>query len=108
MKKLLFCVLLIAVGLSACKKEELNTIYSKGTQFKYGGGSLSDLNQSGAEINAYKSCTCFPDNNMYTPTEPFTIDSVCIDCYTGQQGFYVHSANSQKYEMPETDMKVLK
>ena len=45
---------------------------------------------------------------MYTPTEPFTIDSVCIDCYTGQQGFYVHSANSQKYEMPETDMKVLK
>lgn len=108
MKKLFFCILLLTAGMIACKKEELYNIYSKGTQFNYTAGSLSDLNQTGAEINAYELCTCFPVNAVYTPTEPFTIDSLCSSCYTTEQGYYVHSANNQKYEMPETDMKILK
>jgi len=107
MKKLLFCILLLIVGMIACKKDEFYNIYSKGTQFNYKAGSLSDLNQTGADMNTYESCTCFPVNAFFTPTEPFTIDSLC-DCYISEQGYYVHSANNQKYEMPETSMKILK
>jgi len=91
MKKLL----LIALLLGSCKKENVNVLYSAGTMFNVKNISLVSLAQMHDGVNV-------------VPENPFTIDDIWPNSQDANLTYYVcHSANGNQYKMPENDMEIL-
>jgi len=92
MKKLL--LLLIVIILASCKKEASNITYPSGTLFNVKNVSLENL--------------ALPNNGvMVIPQNPFTIDEVWSNDQSTVKYYSCHSANGNKYKMPESNMEII-
>lgn len=90
-------ILSIIVFLCACKKQNDLIIYTPGTQFNYTtSNNISGLKQQ-------------HNGTWVIPANPFTIDSICPQSvYPDDMFYYCHSINGNQYQMPESDMKIIK
>lgn len=89
--------LILILFLCACKKQNDLLIYTPGTKFNYTrSNNISGLKQ-------------LHDGKWVIPNNPFTIDSLSLQSvYPDDMFYFCHSANGNQYQMPESDMEIIK